>query len=357
MPHALRIAGSWSWRLIAVGVVFWALIKLVSLIQVVMIPVAVALLLSALLAPAVGWLRRFLPASLATALVLITGLAAVVGTLTLVVNQFISGLPDMSKNVTEGVRQIQNWLRTGPLHMSDNQLNNYIDQGQNWVNENTQSLTSAGLATATTLFEVLTGALLVLFATFFFLRDGRKIWRFVVRLMPVNARWRVDDAGTASWNTLVAYVRATVLVAFIDAVGIGIALVIFKIPFAFPLAALVFLGAFIPIVGAALSGAVAVLVALVDQGPVTALIILAAVVVVQQVEGHVLQPLIMGRAVAIHPLAVIIGIASFAVLAGIVGAIVAVPIIAMLNTAIRRLSSRSVPEVPPDAVVVAADAP
>jgi predicted PurR-regulated permease PerM len=358
VPHALRIAGSWSWRLIVVGVVGWALLKVVSAIQLVMIPVAVALLLSALLAPAVGWLLRArFPRSLATALVLITGLAAVVGTLTLVVNQFISGLPELSKNATEGVRQIQDWLKTGPLHLSDSQLNQYIDQGQQWVNENTQSLTSGALATATTLFEVLTGALLVLFATFFFLRDGRMIWRFVVRLMPVNARWRVDDAGTAAWGTLVAYVRATVLVAFIDAVGIGIFVVIFKIPFAFPLAALVFLGAFIPIVGAALSGTVAVLVALVDQGWVTALIILGAVVLVQQVEGHILQPLIMGRAVAIHPLAVIIGLASFAVLAGIVGAIVAVPVIAMLNTAIRRLASRSVPDAPPDAVVVASEAP
>ena len=152
--------------------------------------------------------------------------------------------------------------------------------------------------------------LLVLFSTFFFLRDGRKIWRFIVRLFPVNARWSLADAGDASWATLGSYVRATVLVAFIDAVGIGLALVILKIPFPFPLAALVFLGAFIPIVGASVSGAVAVLVALVDQGWVVALIVLGAVILVQQVEGHVLQPLIMGRAVAIHPLVVIVGIAS-----------------------------------------------
>jgi predicted PurR-regulated permease PerM len=212
------------------------------------------------------------------------------------------------------------------------------------------------VATAATLAEVLTGALLVLFATFFFLRDGRKIWRFIVRLFPVNARWQLSDAGDASWATLGSYVRATVLVAFIDAVGIGLALVVLKVPFAFPLAALVFLGAFIPIVGASVSGAVAVLVALVDRGWVIALFVLIAVLIVQQVEGHVLQPLIMGRAVAIHPLVVIIGIASGVVLAGIVGALVAVPLIAVLNTGIRRLARRR-PEVPPDAVVVTATAP
>jgi predicted PurR-regulated permease PerM len=217
-------------------------------------------------------------------------------------------------------------------------------------------LTATGVATAATLFEVLTGALLVLFATFFFLRDGRKIWRFIVRLFPVNARWSLADAGEASWATLGSYVRATVLVAFIDAAGIGLALVILDIPFPFPLAALVFLGAFIPIVGASISGAVAVLVALVDKGWIIALILLGAVIFVQQLEGHVLQPLIMGRAVAIHPLVVIIGIASGVVLAGIIGALVAVPIIAVLNTGIRRLARRR-PEVPPDAVVVSATAP
>ncbi|MER7331023.1 MULTISPECIES: AI-2E family transporter [unclassified Micromonospora] len=358
VPHGLRIAAAWSWRLIAIGIVVWALMKIVGTIEIVVIPLAVALLLSALLAPAVGWLLRArFPRSLATAVVLVGGLAAVIGTLTLVVNEFIQGVPELSKKSSEGVRQIQDWLKTGPLHLSDGQLDRYIEEGQKWVDDNTEKLTSGALSTAATLAEVLTGTLLVLFATFFFLRDGNRIWRFLVRLLPVAARWKVDDAGRASWATLVAYVRATVLVAFIDAVGIGIFLVVFDIPFAFPLAALVFLGAFIPIVGATLSGVVAVLVALVDSGLVTALIILGAVIGVQQVEGHVLQPLIMGRAVAIHPLAVIIGIAAGVVLAGITGALVSVPLIAVLNTAVRRLAARTVPDTPPDAVVVASQAP
>jgi predicted PurR-regulated permease PerM len=358
VPHALRIAGAWSWRLLVIGVVAWAVLRLVGEIKIVIIPLAIALLLSALLAPAVGWLLRArLPRSLATAVVLLLGIAAVAGTLTLVVNEFINGAPDLADNAGRGVQQIQSWLRTGPLHLSDSQVDSYVAQGQQWLTDNRQRLTSTGLSTAGTVAEVLTGALLVLFSTFFFLRDGRRIWRFLVRLLPVAARWRVDDAGQASWSTLGSYVRATVLVAFIDAVGIGIFLVIFRVQFAFALAALVFLGAFIPIVGATLSGAVAVLVALVDRGPVIALIILGVVIGVQQLEGHVLQPLIMGRAVAIHPLVVIVGIATGVVTAGIVGALVAVPLIAVLNTAIRRLSRRRPPEVPPDAVVVAARAP
>ena len=358
VPHGLRIAAAWAWRLIVIGIVAWALIKIIGAVRIVVIPLLIALLLSALLAPAVGWLLRSrLPRSLATALVLVGGLAAVVGTLTLVINEFVNGVPELSRNASQGVRQIQDWLRTGPLHMSDNQLDSYIQQGQDWVDENTQSLTSGALSTATTLFEVLTGTFLVLFATFFFLRDGRGIWRFLVGLLPAAAHWRVDDAGQASWATLVAYVRATVLVAFIDAVGIGVFLVIFDVPFAFPLAALVFLGAFIPIVGATLSGAVAVLVALVDSGWVTALIIVGVVIGVQQLEGHVLQPVIMGRAVAIHPLAVIVGIAAGVVLAGIAGALVSVPLIAVLNTGVRRLAQQRPPGASPGAVPLAAPAP
>jgi predicted PurR-regulated permease PerM len=341
VPHSLRIASAWSWRLIVVGLVGWALLRFIGIVSIVVIPLAIALLLSALLAPAVGWLFRLkLPRSLATFLVMICGVAAVAGTLTLVINQFVDGLPQL----------------TGPLHLSDAQVNQAIDSVQNYINSNTSRLTATGVATAATLFEVVTGALLVLFSTFFFLRDGRKIWRFIVRLFPVNARWALADAGNASWSTLGAYVRATVLVAFIDAVGIGLALVILGVPFPFPLAALVFLGAFIPIVGASVSGAVAVLVALVDKGWIIALIVLGAVIFVQQLEGHVLQPLIMGRAVAIHPLVVIVGIASGVVLAGIIGALVAVPLIAVLNTGVRRLARRR-PEIPPDAVVVTAAEP
>ncbi|BCB85523.1 AI-2E family transporter [Phytohabitans suffuscus] len=358
VPRGLRIAAAWSWRLLVLGILGWALLQVIAVVHIVLIPLVIALLLSALLAPAVRWLLRLgLPRSLATAVVLIGGLAAVAGTLTLVITEFIDGLPQLTESATQGIRQIQDWLQTGPLHLSDKQIDSYVDTAEKWLDDNTESLTSAGVSTATTLFEVLTGMFLVLFSTFFFLRDGGRIWRFIVRLLPLRTRWQVDDAGRAGWLTLVAYVRATVLVAFIDAVGVGIAVWILGVPFPLPLAALVFLGAFIPIVGATLSGAVAVLIALVDRGWVSALILLGAVIAVQQLEGHVLQPLIMGRAVAIHPLAVIVAIAAGVVLAGIVGALVSVPLVAVLNTAARRLSNPRRPEVPPEAVVVSATPP
>jgi predicted PurR-regulated permease PerM len=352
VPQTLRIAAAWSWRLIVVGVIGWALLRFIGMVSIVVIPLAIALLLSALFGPAVGWLLKLrAPRSLATFLVLVTGIGALVLTLTMVVNEFIAGVPKLAENAAAGVNQIQKWAETGPLHLSDDQVNQGVDAAEEWINSNTAALTSTGIATVATIAELVTGMLLVIFATFFFLRDGRSIWRFIVRLFPVNARWSLADAGDAAWATLGSYVRATVLVAFIDAVGIGLALVVLEVEFAFPLAALVFLGAFVPIVGASISGAVAALVALVDEGWVVALITLGAVILVQQIEGHVLQPLIMGRAVAVHPLAVIIGIACGVVLAGIIGALVAVPLIAVLNTAVRRLSRRR-PEVPPHAEVV-----
>jgi putative heme transporter len=250
------------------------------------------------------------------------------------------------------VAKIQDSLRNGPLHLSNQQLNSVFAAAQTWLDQNRSQLTTGAVTTATTTIELLFSAFLVLFATFFFLRDGGRIWRFVARIMPKRAEAPVIAAGEAAWLTLVAYVRATVLVAFIDAVGIGIALLLLGVPLAFPLAALVFLGAFIPIIGATVSGVVAVLVALVTKGPFTALLVLVAVIAVQQLEGHVLQPIIMGRAVSIHPLAVIAAIATGVVLAGIVGALVAVPIVAVLNTAIRHLTTDHRKERPPDAVVV-----
>ncbi len=340
VPRGLRVAAAWAWRIIVLVIVGIGVLYVAGQLQVVVVPILIATLLSALLSPVVGWLRSHrVPRSLASTLVLIGGIAAVGGTLYLVITQFISGAPELSRNAAGGISTIQTWLRNGPLHMSDDQLQSLGKEATDWFTNNQDTLTTGALSTATTLGHVLTGVFLALFTTFFFLRDGRRISRFMIGLLPEAARERMISAADSSWSTLVSYVRATVLVAFIDALGIGLALLILDVSFPFPLAALVFIGAFIPIVGATVSGAVAVLVALVDRGPVVALILLAAVIAVQQLEGHVLQPLIMGRAVAIHPLAVILAIAAGVVLAGIVGALIAVPIVAVLNTGIRHLAA------------------
>jgi putative heme transporter len=339
VPKELRIAAAYSWRLIVLAVAAAGVLYVVGRLYHVVVPLAISLLLSALLSPAVKFLRRRakLPPSLAAGLVLVTGLAAVFGTLTLVITQFVDNFDELSVNASAGIREIRNWLQREPLNLSNDQLNAAIDTATQWINSNQGKLTGWSLTTVTATIETLAAFFLVLFATFFFIRDGDRIWRFLVRIFPGQAEPQVEAAGFAAWGTLVSYVRATVLVAFIDALGIGIGLYFLDVPLAFPLAALVFLGAFVPIVGSTVSGSVAVLVALVTQGPLDALIALIIVIAVQQLEGHVLQPLIMGRAVAIHPLAVIVAIAAGVVLAGIIGALVAVPIVAVVNTAVRYL--------------------
>jgi predicted PurR-regulated permease PerM len=357
VPYPLRAAAAWSWRLLVVAAAALAVLWVIGRLHKVFVPIAISLLLSALLAPLVGWLRERarMHRSLATALAMITGFAVVAGVLTLVVTEFVNSWTDLSQNAQQGIHQIQDWFKGGPLHLSDHQLDSVLNAAQQWLTDHRSSLTTTAFSTAGTVVDVLASLFLVLFTTFFFLRDGRRIWRFLVSLLPRAAREPLGEAGEQSWHTLTAYVRATVLVAFIDATGIGIGLVILRVELALALAALVFLGAFIPIVGATLSGTVAVLIALVTRGPVTALLVIAAVIGVQQLEGHVLQPMIMGRAVAIHPLAVIVAIATGVVLGGIIGALVAVPIVAVLNTGVRHLAARQRGELdppPPDEVVV-----
>ncbi len=356
IPHGLRITAAWSWRLLVLVAALAVLLWLVGRLRTVLIPLSIALLLSALLAPMMGFLRRRvrLPPSLAAFLVLITGLAAVAGVLTLVITEFVDGFPALADKASDGVNQIQGWLTTGPLHLNGSQLDATFNAATNWLNDNRGSLTDSAVSTATATIEFFALLLLVLFVTFFFMRDGHRIWLFLTGVLPTPARDPIRRAGEAAWRTLVAYVRATVLVAFIDALGIGLLLVIIDVDFWFPLATMVFLAAFVPIIGATVSGAVAVLVALVDEGPIRALIVLIGVIAVQQLEGHVLQPLIMGRAVSVHPLAVIVAISTGVVLAGIIGALVAVPLVAVLNTGIRHLVQHR-HEPPPDAVIISAD--
>jgi putative heme transporter len=259
------------------------------------------------------------------------------GILTFVVSQFVSGLPSLVEQVTRSIDSLRSWLIEGPAHLSREQIDNAGNTAIKALRDNQEKLTTGALSTAATLTEIITGAFLVLFTLIFLLHGGRNIYGFVTRIVPADARERVRDAGRAGFGSLIGYVRATFFVALVDAVGIGTGLAIMGVPLALPLASLVFLGAFIPLVGAVISGLLAVIVALLAKGFVYALITLGLIIAVQQLEAHILQPFVMGRAVAIHPLAIVLAIAAGGVLAGIVGALLAVPIVAFLNSAIRVL--------------------
>lgn len=338
IPRGLKIATAWAWRSLIVLAALFVLILAIGKLQHVVIPVAIAMLLTAVLQPVAGWLiERGLPRSLSAAAVLIGGIACVAGVVTVVVQQFVHGMPDLIDQVSAGIDDAKDWAVTGPLDLSREQVDNTFNGVDDWLSDHRDTLTSGAVSTAMTLGQVLTGTLLALFTFFFMLRDGRRIWLWLLGLLPKPAQEPLDNAGTRSYVTLVSYVRATMLVAFVDGVGIGVWLAVLGVPLAIPLGVLVFLGGFVPLVGAVTTGVLAILVALVAEGWVTALLVLIGVLVVQQLEGHVLQPVLLGRAVQLHPLAVVLSIAVGIVLAGIIGALVAVPIAACLNTGIRAL--------------------
>lgn len=361
----VRVAAAWSWRLVAVVVALAVLGTVLSRLSEVVIPVAVSLLLAALLTPAVGWLQgRGVPRGLATALVLIGGIALLGGVLTFVVQAFINGVPDLVDKVSASVASVQRWLVDGPLRLQQSQIDGAFTSFTSSLTANRDVITSGALSTATTLTQLFSGLAIALFTTIFFVYDGARVWEFTTRVVPRGVRPRVDVAGHRGFASLVGYVRATVAVAAVDAIGIGIGLAVLRVPLALPLAALVFLGAFIPIIGAFLSGLVAVLIALVTQGFVVALIVLGVIIAVQQLEAHVLQPVLLGRAVQLHPLAVVLAIAVGLVTAGVIGALLAVPAVAIGNAAVRSLLADQPPPDPsevdatdPDEAVPPADHP
>jgi predicted PurR-regulated permease PerM len=256
-----------------------------------------------------------------------------------VIITFIRGLPELGNQLSTSVDTIVTWLTTGPLQLSEQQLRGVQDEVLATLSANQSSITVGALTTAATIGQMVTELLLVVFTLIFFLHGGRGIWEFLLSAAPAEVRTRVDVAGRRGLAALVSYIRATAVVAVVDAVAIGIGLAVLRIPLAVPLAALVFLGAFVPIIGAVVTGGVAVLIALVAHGPVSALIVLAIIVGIMQLEGHILQPLLLGRAVKLHPLAVILAIAAGLLTAGIAGALLAVPLLAVLNSAIRSLRS------------------
>lgn len=351
VPFGVDLAAQWSWRLILIGITAYVLFRMMQFFAELTIPVVVALLIAALASPLVAWMQRIgLPRGLAAFLVVLGGLALVAAMLGFAGQQVATGANDLATQVSDGLGEIRDWLNTGPLHVSDQQINDYIQKAQDSLSKKAEDGAFLSQATniGSALTHVLAGLFLVLFSTYFFLADGDRIWSWIVRIAPRAARAHVDSSGRVAWVSLTQFVRATVIVAVTDALGVMIAASVLQVPFVLAIGVLVFLGAFIPIVGAFVAGTVAVLVALVDQGIVVALLMLGAVVLVQQIESHVLQPFLMGRFVSIHPLGIIIAIAAGILLAGVAGALVAVPFAAAANAVVQHLATQTTVGEDPD---------
>ncbi|MFJ8197581.1 AI-2E family transporter [Streptomyces sp. NPDC096152] len=342
VPWGVRVAAEAGWRVLVLAGTVWVLMRAISAVQLVVLAFVAALLITALMQPTVARLRRRgLPRGPATALTAILGFV-IMGLIGWFVTwQVMENIDTLSSQIQDGIDELRKWLLHSPFHVTDKQINQIAKNLRDAVGANTDQITSAGLEGVTVVVEALTGILLTIFSTLFLLYDGRRIWEWTLKLVPAAARPGVAGAGPRAWRTLTAYVRGTVIVALIDAIFIGLGIYFLNVPMAVPLAVFIFLFAFIPLVGAVVSGALAVVVALVTQGVFTALMVLVVVLAVQQIEGHVLQPFILGRAVRVHPLAVVLSVAAGGMIAGIGGAVVAVPLVAVTNTVVGYLRAYS----------------
>ncbi len=346
LPHGLRVSAAWAWRVLLVAGTIYLLWRIFAEYQVIFVPLLVALMLAALLKPVQRVFARDenkvgLPNSAAALLTVFLTIVFVSGLMALIGQQAVSGFDSLRDDAAEGISELQEQLAQGPLNLTSDQLDQYVDVLQeNIRGDGGPDVVSGALEVTNTAGHVLTGIFITLFALYFFLSGGDRMWAWVVSLFPAATREKVRGSGVRAWATLTAYVRATVIVAIVDGTGVWIGAALLGVPLAFPLGMLVFLGAFVPIIGALVSGAAAVLVALVAGGFWDAVIMLAIVIGVQQLEAHVLQPFLLGRAVRVHPLAVILAIAAGVLLAGIVGALFAVPFVAVVNVIGEYLAGR-----------------
>ena len=343
VPRLLVAASEISWRVlvcIAAGsVVVYALTR----VGFAVIPVIIALLLSTLLIPPARWLqRRGVPRALATTIVFLGGILVLSGLIALVASGVANEADDLSKQVSGGANELGRLLADLPLGLNEAEIQKQIDTIDDRVRENSTSIRDGVLSGAAVFGQLLGGLAIVLTILFFFIKDGAGMWNWFCRLFPAGRREALDELGERSWYVLTAYVKGVVFVAFVDAVGIGLGLLIIGVPLVLPLAVLTFVLAFIPIVGAIVAGGAAVLVALVTDGTVAALFVLGVVVLVQQLESNILYPWLVGRTVELHPVAVLLAVTVGGLLYGIVGAALAVPIAVVAAAAASTVQRHSV---------------
>lgn len=341
VPLSLRVAAAWGWRAIIVGIIVIAGVWTFTSLTALFVPLVIALIIAAPLERLVTRMEQIkIPRSLGSALAILALILAGAGLGTLASTAFMSEFDNLRTAAVEGFDTFIDWLVEGPIGVDQAQVDEVVGNIQLFFEDNAQAVASGALSVGSAIGTVFAGVVIALVALFFFMRDGRQIWRWTAGLLPDEAVERVEKAGLHAWVTLRRYTQTSVFVAFVDAVGIGLAAWILGVPLALPIAILVFLFSFIPLIGATLSGTIAALVALVDGGWTTALLMLGAVLIVQQIEGNVLYPWLFGKAASIHPLAVLLTISAGTLTLGLVGAVIAVPIVASLYAFKRGLHRR-----------------
>jgi len=343
--HPLDKAAGWSWRFLVIAGFIAALIFIIIQLKVIVIPFLVALLVTALLFPLVARLQsKGVRRGLAVAFSLLLLAVVVSGLVFIVAKQVSSAYPELRDRFETSIDGVGTVLSSAPFNISSKDLDAYAASVTTAIQDNSQVLATGVLSSVgSTAGHVFAGIFLAFFAVIFLLLDGRNIWKWFVGLLPRTSRNKVLEAGYSGWNTLISFVKSQIIVAGVDAVGIGIGAFILQIPLAIPIAVMVFLGSFIPVIGAVITGSIAVILALVFNGWPAALIMLGIVLVVQLIEGHVLQPFLIGKAVKVHPLAIVFAVAIGSLLAGIPGALFAVPVVAVINVMTAKLLDKSTP--------------
>ena len=354
VPILLQDAAGWCWRLLVIGAAIVSLGILARRLEIVVIPLLAALLLAALLNPLARRLRALgLPDGIAAVATVLTAIAVLGGVGTFVVNRAAAGYPQLADQIADLVAHTERWLTNGPLHLDKSSTSDLGGRINHALRTRQGQVASGALSAGRTVADVVTAAVLTFFLTLFLLYDGRRIWAWTTGLIPVSSRERTDAVGERMWKTLSGYVSGTFLVALFHGVVMGLTLAIVGVPLVAPLAVLIFVGAFIPLIGAVVFGGLAVLVTLVTNGVTAAIVVLVVLLIENQIESHVLQPFVVGRHVSLHPMAIALTLASGAVLAGLPGAIFAVPLVAAINAAAVELrnvtaATQSAPTPPPE---------
>ena len=338
VPGWLQTAAAWSWRLLLLAIALYLIARVLGILYIVVVPCVAALLLTALLQPLTYRLRRAgLPALGATWVTLLVAAILFGGLVTLVANRVSADYPTLLAETKHTTAQVQAWLAGPPFHVKNNNVQKFLNNIPSYLSKHKSLVEGTVVTGGKIASEFFGGLVLMLFVAFFLIKDGDRIWKWFLGAMRTDTARRVDRAGHAAWLVMVYYMRGTVAVAAIHALVIGLSLWIMGVPLAVPLAVLVFLAAFVPLVGLLIAGALAILVTLATRGWVDAVVLLGILIVEDQLEAHLLQPQVVGKMIRLHPLAVILSLAVGGVLAGVAGAVVAVPIVAVITRAVPEL--------------------
>ncbi len=362
VPASLAIAAAWCWRILIVAATVLALLLLGARFYLPVLPFFFALLLTALLHPLLAAMRRLhLPRALATSATILVALLVLGGVGWFVWTRAVSSYTQLIGQLDALTSQLRGYLSRIP-GVDTLQLAQLQQRAISWLQQHTNTVISDALSFGTVIEQLLTGLLVTLFVTFYFLQEGDRIWSWVVRLFPQHVQPSIRGAGYRSWHALSGWVVGTALIALFHGVVVGLALVLLNVPLAVALAVLVFIGSFIPIIGSFVFGGLALLITLISQGPVPALVVLAVLLIDSQIEAHLLQPFVVGRSVQLHPVAIVLALTAGGLVGGIVGAIITIPIVASLHAAVKYLTGvedlqgnprridadRMAPEPPPD---------